>query len=276
MRAARSIRANMPTELARRRDLETGGPPGPPVEPTSPPYHPRFGRDPGQQVTVSGSPAMPPARTVGELRPPSAAWSWRTWCARRCSGCSTPRTPRSSTTFRWDMHHENPVTTAEDLAGPARLLSYDELVGSTTTSRRVGGLDAVASLAPGDSLEFNHAPCRRSSSPTLLDVAGSAARTVGSAHGPAGRSTLGTARRDARRRCHPGRALPAARGDGRTRGRLPPRALPAPMRLEDVARRPARNPAWSCSRASTPSSTRCASGPSCLASGCAVRRSSPR
>jgi len=46
--------------------------------------------------------------------------------------------------FEWDMHHEDPVTTAEDLGRRLVIEPAPPL-----------GLEAVASLAPGDSIEFN-------------------------------------------------------------------------------------------------------------------------
>ena len=47
-------------------------------------------------------------------------------------------------TFRWDMHHEHPVTTAEDLAG-RELLSYDGW--SIDDDKPKVGLDAVGLVA---------------------------------------------------------------------------------------------------------------------------------
>ena len=63
-------------------------------------------------------------------------------------------------TFRWDMHHEHPVTTAEDLAG-RELLSYDGW--SIDDDKPEVGLDAVASLRPATRSSSTRR-CPRSSS----------------------------------------------------------------------------------------------------------------
>jgi len=78
-------------------------------------------------------------------------------------------------TFRWDMHHEHPVTTAEDLAG-RELLSYDGW--SIDDDKPKVGLDAVAALRSGDALEFNP-PVPALELAALLGVSEPVARTVG-------------------------------------------------------------------------------------------------
>jgi hypothetical protein len=80
-----------------------------------------------------------------------------------------------SCTFRWDMHHEHPVTTAEDLAR-RELLSYDGWSIDDDTPKV--GLDAVASLAPGDALELNP-PVPALELAARLGVSEPHARTVG-------------------------------------------------------------------------------------------------
>ena len=80
-----------------------------------------------------------------------------------------------SATFEWDIHHEHPVTSAEDL-GRRRLLSYDGW--SIDDDKPKVGLDAVASLQPGGSLEFNP-PVGALELAALLGVSDPVARTVG-------------------------------------------------------------------------------------------------
>ena len=72
-------------------------------------------------------------------------------------------------TFAWDVHHESPVTTVEDLARREVL---------TPVQRPFAGLDAVAALVAGESLEFNP-PVPALSLAALLGVADPVARTVG-------------------------------------------------------------------------------------------------
>jgi hypothetical protein len=80
-----------------------------------------------------------------------------------------------SCTFAWDMHHEAPVTTVEDLAR-REVSSYDGW--SSGDDRPQVGLDAVRDLAPGGSLEFNP-PVPALDLAALLGVAEPVARTVG-------------------------------------------------------------------------------------------------
>jgi hypothetical protein len=72
-------------------------------------------------------------------------------------------------TFAWDMHHEAPVTTAADLGRREVLVPVE---------RPAVGLEAVGSLAPGASLEFNP-PVPALELAALLGVADPVARTVG-------------------------------------------------------------------------------------------------
>jgi hypothetical protein len=113
------------------------------------------------------------ARTVGELAAQRGV-ALEDLVRTPLFGMLAPDAPFFCT-FRWDMHHEHPVTTAEDLAG-RELLSYDGW--SIDDDRPRVGLDAVASLLPGSSLEFNPAvPALELAQ--LLGVAEPVARTVG-------------------------------------------------------------------------------------------------
>jgi hypothetical protein len=78
-------------------------------------------------------------------------------------------------TFAWDIHHEAPVTTVEDLAR-REVLSYDGWSADDDKPRT--GLEAVRELAPGASLEFNP-PVLALELAALLGVADPVARTVG-------------------------------------------------------------------------------------------------
>jgi len=69
--------------------------------------------------------------------------------------------------FEWDMHHENPVTTADDL-GRRRVIEPAPPLG----------LQAVATLAPGESIEFSP-PVPALELAALLGVTDPVARTVG-------------------------------------------------------------------------------------------------
>jgi hypothetical protein len=72
--------------------------------------------------------------------------------------------------FQWDIHHENPVTTADDLGRRS--------VIEPPPPRPPVGLEAVASLAPGGSIEFNP-PVPALELAELLGVEAPVARTVG-------------------------------------------------------------------------------------------------
>jgi hypothetical protein len=78
-------------------------------------------------------------------------------------------------TFAWDMHHEAPVTTVEDLAR-REVLAYDGW--SVDDDKPRVGLEAARDLRPGDSLEFNP-PVSALELSALLGVADPVARTVG-------------------------------------------------------------------------------------------------
>jgi hypothetical protein len=81
-------------------------------------------------------------------------------------GSTAPGAPFSAT-FEWDPHHENPVTTAADL-GRRRVIEPAPPLG----------MEAVASLAPGQSLEFSP-PVGALELAALLGVDDPVARTVG-------------------------------------------------------------------------------------------------
>jgi hypothetical protein len=89
-------------------------------------------------------------------------------------GMLAPDAPFSAT-FEWDVHHDAPVTTAEDL-GRRRLLSYDGW--SIDDDKPKVGLDAVGGLQAGDALEFNP-PVGALELAALLGVTEPVARTVG-------------------------------------------------------------------------------------------------
>ncbi len=69
--------------------------------------------------------------------------------------------------FEWDIHHENPVTTAEDLGRRVVIEPAPPL-----------GLEAVASLRPGESIEFSP-PVPALELAALLGASDPVARTVG-------------------------------------------------------------------------------------------------
>ena len=81
---------------------------------------------------------------------------------------STPHAPFFAQ-FQWDVHHDTPVTTADDLGR--------RLVIEPPPPRPVG-LEAVASLAPGGTIEFNP-PVPALELADLRGVEAPVARTVG-------------------------------------------------------------------------------------------------
>ena len=148
------------------------------------------------------------------------------------------------------MHHEHAVTPAEDLAD-ARAAVATTAGRSTTTA---------AGRASTPSLRWRPATRSSSTPPVRGARAGarcSACRRSARPHASASTWTrwevdLGSRARALEGRAH-GRDVLAAGGAGCAVGRRPDRVrVPAPMRLEDVARARAR-PGTACSRASTPS-----------------------
>jgi hypothetical protein len=82
-------------------------------------------------------------------------------------GSLAPGAPLSAA-FRWDVHHEPPVTTAEDLARREILWPDESVVG----------LDAARGLGPGESVRFNP-PVSALELAARFGVAEPLARTVG-------------------------------------------------------------------------------------------------
>jgi hypothetical protein len=89
-------------------------------------------------------------------------------------GMLTPDAPFFAT-FAWDIHHERPVTTVEDLAR-REVLSYDGW--SVDDDKPHVPLEAALSLAPGESLEFNP-PVSALALASLFGVTQAHAHTVG-------------------------------------------------------------------------------------------------
>ena len=113
------------------------------------------------------------ARTVGELAAQRGV-KLEDLVRTPLFGMLAPDAPFSAT-FAWDMHHEHPVTTAEDLAG-RRLLSYDGW--SIDDDKPKVGLDAVG--ASGARRFARVQPARPGARvAALLGVAEPHARTVG-------------------------------------------------------------------------------------------------
>jgi hypothetical protein len=81
-------------------------------------------------------------------------------------GSTAPGAPFSAR-FEWDVHHENPVTSADDL-GRRRVIEPAPPLG----------LEAVATLAPGASIEFSP-PVPALELAALLGATDPVARTVG-------------------------------------------------------------------------------------------------
>ena len=217
------------TELARRRDLRPAAPGGRRSGLLSPGRGPRVrhqGSTGPRPAGTVGTPMRP--RTVGELAAQHGV-PLEDLVRAPCSACSRPTRP-SSPRSAGTCTTRHPVTTAEDL-GPRRLLSYDGW--SIDDDKPQVGLDAVAALPPGESLEFNP-PVSALELAALLGVSDPPdARTVG-IHMDSWRVDLGThvATLDGPAR---GEIVLAAAGAGRTRGGGRPRALPARERLAQQA-----------------------------------------
>src|SRR4051812_48332811 len=108
------------------------------------------------------------ARTIGELAAQHGV-PLEALLTGPLFGSLPPGAPLSAD-FRWDIHHEPPVTTVDDLA-------RREVIWPEPEPPRAG-LEAVAALAPGASIRF-HPPVPALELAAVLGVAEPVAHTVG-------------------------------------------------------------------------------------------------